>query len=93
MRLALISLLMMPLVVGCGDSDEKPASDADTDADADADADAEADAEADADADETVKEPDKDVQVLTIENGNQTANQAEPGVVFFSLIGEYGEKE
>ena len=41
MRLALISLLMIPLAVGCGgEGDEKPAADADTDADADADADA-----------------------------------------------------
>jgi polyhydroxybutyrate depolymerase len=40
MQLALISLLMIPLVVGCGGGDaEKPTADADTDTDADADAD------------------------------------------------------
>ena len=49
MRLALFSLFMMPLVVGCdADEGEKP----DTGEEADADPDADADADADDDADD-----------------------------------------
>ena len=68
MRLALMSLLMIPLVVGCGDGEKVvdcgegthledgscvPNEEPDTDADADADADADTDADADVDTGDT----------------------------------------
>ena len=61
MRFLLISLLILPWEVGCGEEKDKldtgeeadvdGAADTDTDADADADTDADADADADTDAD------------------------------------------
>ena len=51
MRLALMSLLMIPLAVGCDGDEPKPEPTEDADADADAGADADADADADGGAD------------------------------------------
>ena len=51
MRVVLMSLLMIPTAIGCGDDGDKSGDEAGSQADADADADGDADADADADAD------------------------------------------
>lgn len=54
LRLLLLSLLVLPVVPGCGDDDDDDANadgDADTDSDADVDSDADTDSDTDADTD------------------------------------------
>jgi hypothetical protein len=86
MHALLMSLLMTPLVVGCMEFKEKPASDADADADADTDADADADADTDADADaDTDADADADMDA-DADTGEDSASPPPPPTVQVYLL-------